>query len=205
MLNPRGCEHLFIGFDCAFRTLGYSILAYNPRELMPNARDVLRLVACGVCDILGENIDAVDASERARRFARAMDEIVPASIPVAHATVVIEHQPRKLARAHANAREACASVESFLVYHFSVVRPAARVFLIGASKKNVIARALLGEDVARTYAERKKQTRRAFVHLARFFNFDVCARANDVKHVSADLADSCIQILAAIFLCAHEI
>lgn len=210
MLNPSNCDFLFIGFDCALRTLGWTILGYTPSIItrnidgMRNARDVIHLFGSGVYDTLGDNIDNVSDYERARMLAHALDSIVPPDFPVSRAYVIIERQPRKRGM-FGSVRAATSCVESQIVYHFSVVRPAHYVYLISAGKKNHIARTLLHESVARTYAERKKQTRRAFVHLAGIFNFDACANRANVKRVRADMADACLQIIAAIFICARDI
>jgi hypothetical protein len=157
-----------------------------------------------VYDVLGANIDSISDSERARLLARALDSIVPRDFPISRAYVIVERQPRKRG-AFGSVRVATSCVESQIVYHFSVTRPAQYVYLISAGKKNHIARELLHESIARTYAERKKQTRRAFVHLARIFNFDACANRFDFKHIRADMADACLQIVAAIFICARDI
>ncbi|MFA5767753.1 MAG: hypothetical protein WC919_07595 [Candidatus Paceibacterota bacterium] len=216
MLNPSNCDFLFVGFDCALRTLGWSILGYTPSIItanrdkstsaLRNARDVIQLFGSGVYDVLGANIDSTSDSDRARALARALDNIIPRDFPISRAYVIIERQPRKRnAFCGGAVRTATACVESQLVYHFSVTRAAKYVYLISAGKKNHIARELLHEPMARTYAERKKQTRRAFVHLAGVFNFDTCANRLDYKHIRADMADACLQIVAAIFICARDI
>lgn len=212
-------EHLFIGFDCAYRTLGWCILGYNPRavinctdaewrpdQLQSCLRNVFHLIGSGVEDVLGENIDGVDHSTRARRLIATLRRIIPPNI-VSRAKVVIERQPRKRGRAFGNSavHDSNQTIEAQLIYHFSVVCPAACVYLVSAGKKNRISCQLLNEERVGTYVERKKQTRRAFVRLAEHFNFDICPYARTYKHVRADQADACIQIIAAIFLCAKNI
>jgi hypothetical protein len=210
-------EHLFIGFDCAYRTLGWCVLGYNPRALT-NAlrernegglksamRNLFRLRAGGVEDVLGQKIDTLDPSERAKLLAATLDRIVPRD-EIARATVIIEGQPRKRGVGfNASVRDTNQTVEAHLVFYFSVVRPAQRVYLISAGKKNKLACALLGEAHVKTYAARKMQSRRAYVRIAEHFNFSAHAEALNIKRVKADRADACVQIIAAIFLCTKNI
>jgi len=222
-------EHTFIGFDCAYRTLGWCILGYNPRSLTraihesnaatngiatigattngiaPCARDLFCLRAGGVEDVLGQKIDEVDHAERAIRLATTLRAIIPASI-VARSTVIIERQPRKRGRGFSSAvHDTNQTVEAQLVFYFSAVCRARKVYLISAGKKNKVACALLREPPVTTYDARKKQSRRAYVRLAEHFNFDAHSRACDFPHVRADRADACVQIIAGIFLCAKSI
>lgn len=203
MLNPSDCDFLFIGFDCALRTLGWAILGYNPsiRTNLERCRELYQLFGAGVVDVLGENVESVRESERARRLALKLDEIIGRDFPIEKAYVIIERQPRKRS-AQGAIRTATACVESQLVYHFSVLRRAKSVYLISAGKKNRVARALLDEPVARTYSERKKQTRRAFARMATLFDF---ACPHDFRHIRPDMADAFMQILGAIFICANDI
>lgn len=208
-------EYVFIGFDCAYRTLGWCILGYNPRTCanalhglgdLSCARNTFRLIGSGVEDVLGENIDDVDHSTRAKRLLATIRRIIPFDV-IARATVVIERQPRKQGggRFRSGVHDTNLTVEGQLVYHFSVVCPAQKVYLVSAGKKNKISCQLLNEERVLTYAQRKKQTRRAFVQLASVFNFDVCPYAGVLRHVKADQADACVQIIAAIFLCTKNI
>lgn len=244
-------EYTFIGFDCAYRTLGWCILGYNPRALTeclttsPKnalnletcARNLFHLRASGVVDVLGATIEEVDHSMRAVLLAQTLRSIIPADI-ISRATVVIEKQPRKrghqFAGAHAGSvHDSNQTVEAQLVYHFSVLYPARRVYLVSPSKKNRLACSLLHEDHVTTYSARKKQSRRAFMRMAELFNFDVVASIiggkhrkkeaasvtsldlhimpvfdtspKAIRHIKADQADACIQIVAAIILCPEYI
>lgn len=256
-------EYTFIGFDCAYRTLGWCILGYNPRALTeclttsPTtssttsstkssknvsklemcARNLFHLRASGVVDVLGATIEEVDHSTRAILLAQTLRSIIPADI-ISRATVIIEKQPRKLGRQFAGAHtgsvhDSNQTVEAQLIYHFSVLYPARRVYLVSPNKKNQLACSLLHEDHVTTYSARKKQSRRAFMRMAELFNFDVVApiiggskketmssvgdldsdlrprftsiSSKAIRHIKADQADACIQIVAAIILCPEYI
>lgn len=216
-------EHTFIGFDCAYRTLGWCVLGYNPRVLTrelratgANAlaqclRDLFHLRAGGVEDVLGDKIDEFDQATRARQLAAGVRRILTAAAidpaTLAQATVIIERQPRKrkFGFTGSSVHDTNQTIEAQLVFYFSVMCPARCVYLISAGKKNRLACALLSEPRVKTYPARKKQSRRAYVHLASMFNFDAHPQAREFRHVKADRADACVQIIAAIFLCADNI
>lgn len=244
-------EYTFIGFDCAYRTLGWCILGYNPgalteclttsstknsknvSELEMCARNLFHLRASGVVDVLGATIEEVDHSTRAILLAQTLRSIIPADI-ISRATVIIEKQPRKLGRQFGGSvHDSNQTVEAQLIYHFSVLYPARRVYLVSPNKKNQLACSLLHEDHVTTYSARKKQSRRAFMRMAELFNFDVVApiiggskketmssvgdldsdlrprftsiSSKAIRHIKADQADACIQIVAAIILCPEYI
>ena len=218
-------EHLFIGFDCAYRTLGWCIIGYNPCALTEAARDCARndcgkpycdrfkqcvrdlfhLRAGGVEDVLGQNIDEVDPSARAVRLLDTIRRIIPEDI-IARSTVIIEKQPRKRGAGFCTSvHDTNQTVEAQLVFYFSAIKPAHKVYLISAGKKNTFACTLLKEEHVKTYNARKKQSRRAYVCMAEHFNFSAHVGAQEFRHVKADRADACIQIIAAIFLCANNI
>jgi len=201
-------EYTFLGFDCAYRTLGWCVLGYNPRGaiLCPQTlapRDVLALRAGGVEDVLGAPIENIAETERARRLAATVARIC-AGIDIARAIVVIERQPRKC-RARRGVHDTNQTIEAQLVLYFSAIAPARAVHLISGSKKNALAQIILHEPRVATYAERKKQARRAYVHLATLFNFDAHPEARNYRRVRPDRADACVQIVATIFLCARNI
>lgn len=207
-------EFTFIGFDCAYRTLGWCVMGYNPsllitelsRESAPRAqcaRNLFHLIGSGVIDVLGGNIETFGCAERAIKLNEAITGLIPAHV-VARSVVVIERQPRK--RMHGGGvHDANQTIEAQLVYHYSVVQRAHGVYLISAAKKNKISAQILCEEPARTYATRKKQTRNAYTKLLSVYNFDAHSGARVLRHIKADLADACMQIFAAIFLCAKDI
>jgi hypothetical protein len=203
-------EFLFVGFDCAYRTLGWCILGYNPRAI-DDSREIFHLYNSGVADVLEgcETIAHVAPMMRARKLASAIAQIIPRDFPIDHAHVIIEKQPRKTGRGiiRGTSCETNQNVEAQLLYHFAVTQVARSVYLVSPVQKNKVARALLREEIAKTYAERKKQVRRAFLKFAQLFNFSENADAHPLlfRNVRADMADACVQIIAAILLCAKDI
>jgi len=224
-------ETIFISFDCAYRTLGWCILGYNPQRALRdpcygNARDLFRVIDGGVEDVLGTEIVNVTHRERARLLGATLDRIIPREL-VENAIVIIEHQPRQQSvRGVGTVRGDNQAVEAQLVMYFTVHAVARGVYLVAPKKKDTISSAILHEPIGKTYAERKKQSRRAYVQLASVFNFDVCLarlapiavddvgngkkRARRVARsplsfLKADQSDACLQIFAALFLCAKSI
>lgn len=226
MHNSPDDEHVYIGFDCAYRTLGWCILGWNPHVIQDNDliisgdsaqesntrsdivaslaacvkrnRSFLHLRAGGVEDVLGQNIDTVDAPTRARKLADTLNRIIPRDI-IHRAHVIIERQPRKRGQ-FGSVHDANQTIEAQLLFYFSAIYPAHMVELIHAKKKNQLACVVLGENPVKTYAARKNQSRRLYVHFARLFDFSADSNATNIKHVKADRADACVQIIAAIFL-----
>jgi hypothetical protein len=203
-------ERIFIGFDCAYRSLGWCILGFNPERALRDRdwRNLFRLIAGGVEDVLGEPIADVSHDQRAIRMHACITRItriIPADI-VRRATIVIEHQPRRQSvRGCGNVHGDNQAVEAQLIFYFSTIMRAERVFLIDPKKKDIISSVILHEERATKYAERKKQSRRAYVRLAEDFNFAAHPGARDFKHLKADRSDACIQIFAAVFLCPQNI
>lgn len=201
-------EFVFVGFDCAYRTLGWCVMSYNPASfafpfVVARTRNLLRLIGSGVIDVLGDNIDAFDCGERAAKLHETLVKLVSPAL-AARAIVIIERQPRKRMRG-GGVHDTNQTIESQIVYHFSTICKARGVYLISATKKNQISAQILHELPAQTYATRKKQTRRAYEHLSRAFNFDAHVGNCVMRHIKPDQADACLQIIAAIFLCTKDI
>jgi hypothetical protein len=191
-------EFIFIGFDCAYRSLGWSILGYNPHA--PLLRDIYCFHAGGVVDVIGKLIATVTVQERASALARVLDQIT-SMVCIARTIIVIEEQPHNGKKSANNY-----AIESQIIYHYTRVAVARSIHTIHALRKNVMSRAILHEPVARNYRERKNQARRALVHMIALFNFDALHRdRRDYAHIRADLADSCMQIIALIAFYAQDI
>lgn len=190
-------EFTFIGFDCGYRSLGWTILGYNPHA--DDLRKVYVFRAGGVVDTIGRCIADTSLRERADALARVLD-LISSLTDVTRSIVIIEKQPHGHGKGVNNY-----VIESQIIYHFSRVARASCVHIIHAKYKNMIAERLLRENRATSYAERKKQSRRAFSSMAEHFDFDACTYARDIRRVRADLADSCMQIIAAIVLHADNI
>lgn len=204
---------VFVGIDCAYRSLGWSVVVFNPNCCAASSRDIFTFVDGGVVDTLGgKSIADVAVGDRARALHATFEMIFAvardASAAGAAICVIIEKQPRGVGLAGAGVHDTNQTIEAQGIFYFSAIR-GLRVYAISPKKKNKAACAILAEDAVKTYAARKMQSRRAFARLAEAYNFGARA-AKVVGAVSArntpdDLADSCLQIIAAVFLCARDI
>jgi hypothetical protein len=188
-------EFIFIGFDCAYRTLGWSILGYNPHAT--SLRNVYCFRAGGVVDVIGKIIASVTVQERARALANVLDQITK-MVRIERAIIVIEEQPHNGKKSANNF-----AIESQILYHYTRAAVARSIHTIHGSRKNVISRAILHEPLAHNYRERKNQSRRAFVRMISLFDFDIIQ--HNYAKIRVDLADSCMQIIATIAFYAQDI
>lgn len=208
-------EHIFIGFDCAYRTLGWCILGFNPAQTAEKMREacanlpqvpreipwfnMFRLIGKGVEDVLGAKIKDVDRVTRARLLADTITRIIPRDI-VARSVVIIEEQLRaQMLRGSFRVAGGNADIEAQLLMYFTAVAPARKVILINSKVKKRYMEELglssAGLAQGKRYDANKCNSCKAFGMVAAQFNF------GDVgSTVIADEADACIQILATIFL-----
>jgi hypothetical protein len=208
-------EHIFISFDCAYRTLGWCILGFNPtrtiiklREFGANLPQIPRdipwfnmfhLIGKGVEDVLGAKIKDVNRVNRAKLLADTIARIIPRKI-IARATIVIEEQLRaQMLRGGFRVAGGNADIEAQLLMYFTAVEPARKIILINSKIKKKYMEELGLSSANLPYNKRydanKCNSCKAFGMISTQFNF------GDVgKTVIADEADACIQILATIFL-----
>jgi len=194
---------IFISFDCAYRTLGWCIVSFNPADTLArmraseNPREELRglfkILGGGVEDVLGAKIEDVSHSDRARLLMRTLERIMPPADVVSRATIIIEHQPRfQCLRGRGSVRGDNQAIEAQLVMYFTAAVPARRIFLIDPKDKDRISRIIVPPEsgAAETYAVRKKRSRLAFAAMNQ--------TPGQTRGISADQSDAYLQIIAAI-------
>lgn len=209
-------EHIFIGFDCAYRSLGWCILGFNPAQTIANLHNftaqtkempwfnMFRLIGKGVEDVLGKKIKEVDRITRAKLLADTIDRIIPRDL-ISRATIIIEEQLRaQQLRGTFRVAGGNADIEAQLIMYFTAVNRARKIILISskAKKKYMEGLGLSSANLLakERYAANKCNSCTAFGMIAKHFNF-----GNVGKSVIADEADACIQILATIFLHPEDI
>jgi len=182
-----------LSFDCAYRTLGWCVLEYDPAGALAALADgrlgdvhkVIRMTHGGIIDTLGgRTVRSTGDVDRARALRAALGTLPPGPF----AAVIIEKQPGRI-----RGKRGCSqAVEAQLVYHYAAATAdsAAQIVLVHPREKNALATRIVGPIAVNSYAERKRQTVAALRRLSELFDF----RAG-----RADLADAVLQALARIF------